>query len=61
MSHIYQQKKQDALIELYDIIEDLFFAASLLRGAGDGAAANRIADIALNVAKERALLGKVLS
>jgi hypothetical protein len=40
-----KRAKTEALVELQDAIEDLFYAASLLRTVGDVAAAMRLGDI----------------
>lgn len=37
--------RDEALVELTHTIEDLFYTASLLRSAGDHAAAQRLGDI----------------
>jgi hypothetical protein len=49
--------KREALSELAEVIEDLFYVASLLRTSGGGSAmAGRLARIAEDVARERATL-----
>lgn len=46
--------KREALSELAEVVEDLFYVAALARTCGDHASASRLTRIADDVASERA-------
>jgi hypothetical protein len=46
-------QKREALSELAEVIEDLFYCADLMRASGQQAAAGRLRKIADDVARER--------
>lgn len=50
-------KNHEALMELDDAIEAVFYAAGLLRSSGDSQAAQRIGDIGDKLYDERLRLG----
>jgi len=50
--------KEEALSELDETIEDIFYIASLLRTAGNSAAADRLGDLGDKLHDERLMLSR---